>query len=137
MDRMLKKRFDSFRQKGIMPPELSTIENAKLFDNLQLLEKWRNNFRGLLVFDDEGNGLKGAFDEVLMIDSCLVPLDFKSRGSPPKDETIEFYRSKLSLYNLLLHGDGHLVKDYAYLLFYFLVEENHSIKFNALSVAGL
>lgn len=131
LDRMLKKRFDSFRQKGILPPELSAIKGAKLFDDWQLLEKWRNNFRGLTVFDSEGNGLKGAFDEVLVIDSCLVPLDFKSRGSPPKDSTIELYRSKLNVYNLLLHGAGKTVKDYAYLLFYFLVEEQNSIKFNA------
>src|SRR3989338_9648007 len=64
MDRILKIHFDSFIGKGI-PPELK-IKNVKLFDDLKLLEIWRNNFKGISYTDSSGNILRGAVDNILV-----------------------------------------------------------------------
>jgi hypothetical protein len=47
MDRILKNHFDSFRDKGLLPPELQKLEGVKLFDDVKLLEVWRNNLKGI------------------------------------------------------------------------------------------
>ena len=65
MDRILKNHFDSFRDKGLLPPELKGLEGVKLFDNVELLEVWRNNRKGIEWKDKEGNVLKGAVDNIL------------------------------------------------------------------------
>jgi hypothetical protein len=45
MDRILKNHFDSFRDRGMLPPELRGLEGIKLFDDAGLLETWRNNWK--------------------------------------------------------------------------------------------
>ncbi|MBI2451695.1 hypothetical protein HYV50_01290 [Candidatus Pacearchaeota archaeon] len=50
MDKVLKIHFDRFRDKGILPPEICNnghCENMKLFDNHEILKKWRNNLQGI------------------------------------------------------------------------------------------
>jgi len=48
MDKILKTHFDSFMEKGKLPPELKDIDDVKLFDNRELLEEWRNNRKGII-----------------------------------------------------------------------------------------
>ena len=48
MDRILKIHFDSYIEKGELPPELEELEgDVKLFDDEELLKEWRNNFKGI------------------------------------------------------------------------------------------
>ena len=54
MDKALKKRFDYFREKGTLPPELYKLGNGLvLFDNV-MLALWRNNKQGIRWKDERG-----------------------------------------------------------------------------------
>jgi len=116
MDRILKIHFDSFIGKGI-PPELK-IKNVKLFDDLKLLEIWRNNFKGISYTDSSGNILRGAVDNILVKGKKLIVLDYKTRGFPLKEDTAAHYQNQLDIYNFLLRKNLYKTEDYAYLLFY-------------------
>ena len=88
MDRILKTHFDSFMEKGELPPELKELEgDVKLFDEGELLEVWRNNFKGIPWEDKEGNIFRGAIDNLLKKGNKLIVLDYKTRGYPLKDDT--------------------------------------------------
>jgi len=122
MDLMLKKHFDSFRSKGLLPPEL--VENGdcngvKLFDDEALLKEWRNNFKGVRVEDKEGNILSGAVDDILVKDGKLIVIDYKTRGFPLKENTADFYQDQLDTYSYLLRENGHDTENYGFLLFYY------------------
>jgi len=126
MDRVLKKHFDSFRDKGKLPPELKKEigeEKVKLFGDdeseKELLEAWRNNKKGIRLEDEAGNVLMGAVDNILVKDGKLIVLDYKTRGYPLKEDTHEHYQDQLDAYNLLLKENGYETEDYGYLLFYY------------------
>ena len=118
MDRILKEHFDSFRDKGQLPPELKELKDVKLFDDKKLLEEWRNNRKGIRWTDKEGNLFKGAIDNLLKKGKKLIVLDYKTRGFPLKDDTAEHYQNQLDIYNLLLRKNNFKTEYYAYLLFY-------------------
>lgn len=132
MDRILKSHFDSFRDRGMLPPELQKLEGVKLFDDVELLETWRNNRRGIIWADEEGNILKGAVDNILQKGEKFIVLDFKTRGFPLKEDTHDHYRDQLDIYNFLLRKNGFETEDYAYLLFYHPkgVEEDGDVVFH-------
>lgn len=117
MDSVLKKHFDSFREKGTIPDELKGT-GAHLFNNTDLLKIWRSNFKGVQWQDAKGNILHGAVDEILEKDGKLIVLDFKTRGFPCKDDTHEHYQDQLDFYNFLLQKNNYETEDYAYLLFF-------------------
>lgn len=119
MDRVFKEHFDLFMNKGLLPPELASLNGTvKLFGNAELLEKWRNNFAGIQWTDEKGNILKGAVDNILQKESKLIVLDYKTRGYPIKEDTAKHYQNQLDIYNFLLRKNGFETEDYAYLLFY-------------------
>ena len=121
MDKILKIHFDSFMEKGKLPPELRNNDECKglkLFNNKELLEIWRNNFKGIQWEDKEGNIFRGAVDNLLKKGSKLIVLDYKTRGYPLKEDTAEHYQNQLDIYNLLLRKNSYETEDYAYLLFY-------------------
>jgi len=122
MDSILKTHFDSYMEKGQLPPELKDLK-AKLFDNKELLKVWRNNLKGI-QWKDGNNTLRGAIDNLLIKDNKLIVLDFKTRGFPLKEDTKDHYQNQLNIYNLLLRKNGYKTEEYAYLLFY------HPIKVN-------
>lgn len=132
MDMILKNYFDSFRDKGLLPPELDKLTGVKLFDNVELLKVWRNNWKGIEWKDEEGNVLKGAVDNILQKGEKLIVLDYKTRGFPLNDNTHGYYQDQLDIYNLLLRKNGYETEDYAYLLFYHpdKVNENGDVVFN-------
>ncbi len=119
MDVILKTHFDSFREQGELPPELRQVDGASLFDDMERLKVWRNNFKGLGWKDAEGNALNGAIDDVLVKGKKMIILDFKTRGFPLKEDTAAFYQEKLDLYAFLFEKNGYPVEEYAYLLFYY------------------
>ncbi len=132
MDRILKVHFDSFRDKGLLPPELQQLEDVKLFDNAELLEVWRDNRKGIQWTDNGGNVLRGAVDNILEKDGRLIVLDYKTRGFPVKEDTHKHYQDQLDIYNFLLRKNGFETEDYAYLMFYHPkeVEKDGSVIFN-------
>lgn len=120
MDLAFKAYFDSFRKKGALPPEVSELKGAHLFDLEHLLKKWRNDRTGLGWKDAEGNELRGSVDEVLYTDSGdLIVLDFKTRGFPLKDDTAKHYQLQLDVYNFVFRKNGFTTEDYSLLLFFY------------------
>lgn len=119
MDRILKVHFDSFMRKKQLPPELQGLkDHIALFDDVELLSVWRNNFKGISWTDSRGNVFRGAIDNLLVKDGKLIVLDFKTRGFPMKDDTSSYYQNQMDIYNFLLRKNGYKTEDYSYLLFY-------------------
>ena len=134
MDRILKQHFDSFMERDQLPPELCNNEckDLKLFNNKELLKKWRNNFKGIPWEDKEGNLFRGAIDNILVKGKKLIVLDYKTRGYPLKEDTAQHYQDQLDIYNLLLRKNNYETEDYSYLLFYHpdKVDEKGDVIFN-------
>jgi len=132
MDKILKIHFDSYMEKGKLPPELKELKDVKLFDDVELLRVWRSNFNGIPWEDEEKNLFMGAIDNLLKKGKKLIVLDYKTRGYPLKDDTAAHYQDQLDIYNLLLRKNGYETEDYAYLLFYHpdKVNKNGEIIFN-------
>ncbi len=124
VDKMLKEHFDRFMEKGKLPPELKELDgHAKLFDDKELLKKWRNNFKGIEYYDGENDILlRGAIDNLLVKNKKLIVLDYKTRGFALKEDTAHHYQDQLNIYNFLLRKNNYETEDYSYLLFY--VPEN-------------
>jgi hypothetical protein len=134
MDRILKEHFDTFMGKGELPPGLSGLgKNVELFDDVELLNEWRNNFRGISWEDKEGNRLRGAVDNILKKGKKLIVLDYKTRGYPLKEDTAAYSQDQLDLYNFLLRKNNYETANYAFLLFYHpdKVSEGGDIAFHA------
>lgn len=121
MDRILKKHFDRFMERGELPPELcenNHCEGMKLFTDKELLKTWQNNLRGISWKDQEGNEFRGAVDNILTKGDKLIVLDYKTRGYPLKESTAEHYRLQQNVYNFLLKKNGYKIEDFFFLLFY-------------------
>ena len=123
MDKIIKTHFDSFRDKGELPPEIKDhhhTKGLKLFGDEELLKVWRSNFKGIRWEDKEGNILSGAVDNILVKGKKLIVLDYKTKGYPIKDEAESgnTYQNQLDFYNFLLRKNGYETEDYAFLLFY-------------------
>lgn len=139
MDLVIKTYFDKYR--GSLPPELDGKIEGVLLDDLPLLNRWRNWRTGLEYYDKERDAiLFGALDDCLVIKNvkskiknyCYMPLDYKTRGFPPKEgASEEYYQHQLDAYALLLHENGHKVGDHAYLVYYYPkgVKENGVVEF--------
>lgn len=84
MDRILKKHFDKFMERGELPQEIREygIGNGyKLFSDKAKLEIWRSNQKGIQYKDKTyGILLRGAVDNLLEKGKKLVVLDYKTRG---------------------------------------------------------
>jgi hypothetical protein len=134
MDKILKVHFDKFMKKGELPPELQKFNGKlKLFDDEELLNIWRNNFRGIQWTDKKGNLFRGAVDNILVKGKKLIVLDYKTRGYPLKEDTHTHYQNQMDIYNFLLRKNGYETEDYTYLLFYHpnKVHENGDVDFHA------
>ncbi len=127
MDGILKTHFDSFRDKGELPPELkerSECKGLKLFGTTiqekEFLEEWRNWRKGLSFKDKDGNILKGALDNLLKKGNKLklIVLDYKTRGYALKEDTHKHYIDQLNIYSFLLQKMGYETEEYNFLLFY-------------------
>ena len=127
MDRILKTHFDSFMQRGKLPPELAGIDkNEKLFEDTLQLEIWRNNRKGIRWNDDEGNILMGAVDNLLQKGDKLVVMDHKTRGYPLKKGIANYSKDQMDIYNFLLRKNGFKTENYSYLLFYHPIKVNEN-----------
>lgn len=121
MDEKLKTRYDIFRKKGEVPPEIKSLTWIRLFDNIELLNEWRNN-RTALRYANEKDGyvFEGKLDEVFVnTNNELLPADYKSSGDEPKVDKQKYYRLQLHGYALMLQEKGYAVANQAYLLHYY------------------
>lgn len=130
MDRVLKKHFDSFRGQEKLPPELEKEGlKARLFEDIELMHKWRAPQSGLRFKEPESGALfKGAVDEVLCVQDKVAVLDFKTRSTPPTPQGSEWYQTQLDSYHFLLEQNGFECLDRAFLLYYYpshVIESGH------------
>jgi CRISPR/Cas system-associated exonuclease Cas4 (RecB family) len=137
MDRVIKTYFDHYR--GSLPPELVGEVEGKLIPDLDLMNQWRNWRTGLQYFDKERNAvLFGALDDCLVTnDGKYVPLDYKTRGSAPRDGDSErYYQTQLDAYALMLDANGYPVGRNGYLIYYYpdSVGENGAVGFTVKTV---
>lgn len=131
MDMILKKHFDVYRSAGTLPPEIDGKMNGSLFNDMEKLNVWRNNRRGIQHVDESGAILMGALDDLFVTeDGFHVPVDFKTRGFPLKDDTSSYYQHQMDAYCFLLEKNGVKTADFAYLIFYYPVETNGNGKFS-------
>jgi CRISPR/Cas system-associated exonuclease Cas4 (RecB family) len=133
MDNVIKKYFDKYRKQNKLPPEIKGKVKGRLMLDIELMKKWRNWRVGLRFFDEDlGAELSGALDDCLVDGRSYIPLDYKTRGYAPKEETKEFYQSQLDVYCLLLEENGYKTSNFAYLLYYYpkTVKENGLVEFN-------
>jgi len=136
VDYLVKKEFDTYREKGQLPPVLKNygIKDAKLYNGEDLAE-WRNNFKGISFFDESLNAyLYGAVDDVLEFsDGSLGVIDYKSSGA--REITIyDDYQKQMDVYNYILRQKGHETYPEAFFVFYKVIKEgetafNKALKF--------
>lgn len=119
-DRLFKDYFDGFRENGKLPPELEGKTDGELFGDVRQLNIWRNFRQGILgEFQELDLRLKGAIDDLIVTRKGeFVPLDFKTRGYPTKEDTALHYQTQLDLYALLFEKNGYQLAGYGYLLFF-------------------
>jgi len=144
VDYLVKKEFDKYREKGILPPvlknyfdanpvKLSEDDNwARLFNGEELPE-WRNNFKGIAYDDETLNArLYGAVDDVLeFTGGSLGVIDYKSSGA--REITIyDDYRKQMDVYNYILQQKGYETYPEAFFVFYKVIKEGETGFDNAL-----
>lgn len=119
-DRLFKTYFDGYRENGKLPPELEGLREEKLYTDRAFLDVWRNNWKGIShIFTELDLTLKGAIDDLLVNNKGeFVPIDFKTRGYPTKEDTAVHYQTQLDLYALLFEKNGYSTAGYGYLLFF-------------------
>lgn len=119
MDLVIKDYFDQYR--GSLPPELRGKVDGALMEDNDLMNVWRNWRTGLAYKNPDLNAeLFGALDECLVIDGKYAPLDYKTRGSPPRPGDSErYYQTQLDSYSLMLRESGYPAADHGYLVYYF------------------
>lgn len=131
MDHVIKKYYDKYA--GSLPPELEGKVEGVLIKDRELLNKWRNWRSGLKYEDKKRNAvLFGALDDCLQVGDKYAPLDYKTRGWPPKEGGEIFYQHQLDAYSFLLDINGYKAEDFAYLVYYFprSVGKNGMVRFN-------
>lgn len=120
MDGVIKKYFDIYRKKNELPPEIEGKVEGKLFPDIDLLNQWRNWRTGLRYTSEELNAtLSGAIDDLLMDDDgYYMVLDYKTRGYPLKEDTVNYYQHQLDLYTFLLQSNNRETNGIAYLIYF-------------------
>ncbi len=132
MDLVIKKYFDHYR--GDLPPEIEGKVIGKLLPDLALMEKWRNWRTGLEYSDKDLDAtLFEALDDCLVDGDFYIPLDYKTKGSAPKDgDSEKYYQTQLDAYSFLLNSNGYKTRNFAHLVYYYPdeVTKNGIVRFN-------
>lgn len=128
IDKVVKERFDKYREENRLPPELEQVEeNVRLLEDDVFLRKCRNwRSRPKYIDKDLGVVLRGGVDDLLKDkeNDKITVLDYKTKGYQPDGSVPEYYEMQLNLYSLMLAANDYDVSDHAYLLYYHPEEMN-------------
>ena len=118
MDKVIKEYFNKCREKGILPPFLQKkLEGKKL-----ALEKPLNLKVEYILSESPYLKLKlvGNLDECLVDEEGkYYPLDHKTRGYAPKQDSSSVYQLQMNIYSFLLKKNGFPIGGKGYLVYYF------------------
>ena len=110
LDRVIKEYFDSYREKGTLPPLLKDKIEGKLIGQLPKKLYFNENSKNA--------SLMGMLDECLILPGNIyAPLDYKTRGSLP-DGVHPAYQLQMDVYTLLLEKNDYKTNSLAYLLYF-------------------
>ncbi len=133
MDIAIKKYFDKYRIKGLLPPEIDGKIDGKLFGDIKILEKWRDWRTTDLRYEDKAldASLSGALDDCVVNNGYYIPRDYNTRGSGLKEDPRTYYQNQLDCYCLILESRGYKTKGISYLIYYYPkeVKENGMVEF--------
>src|SRR3990167_9379561 len=92
MDLVLKSYVDQFR--GSMPPQLIGKLPGELWGDPRIYS-WRN-WRSGPTYENHDHQVKcvGALDDMLFVAPLCAPLDWKTKGSEPKDDGSQYYQTQ-------------------------------------------
>jgi CRISPR/Cas system-associated exonuclease Cas4 (RecB family) len=117
IDEVLKKYFDQYRAKGELPPILDGHLTGQLAQQTEI-DQWRKGV-GFDIPEKQGR-FWGKLDEALRLPTGeIAPVDYKTRGYPPRAEIIAPYQNQLDCYGLLLKEAGQPVASTGYLVYYY------------------
>ncbi|MCH8004394.1 MAG: PD-(D/E)XK nuclease family protein [Nanoarchaeota archaeon] len=130
VERLILNRFNEYRIKGKLPPELSSLKGMQLLKNQKLHDEWKN--KGLSYIDNKNNfRLIAKPDDVLENENKYVILDYKTTGSNPenctdekfKDDIEKYdYQLQVDVYNYVFRKNNLSTENFAYFLFIYLME---------------
>lgn len=110
MDSIIKKYFDNYRKKGILPPMIEGKIKGLLPLDMPKTLYYKDKERGIK--------LKGLPDEYLQTEEgFIVPFDHKTKSKAP-EETHPSYQLQLDCYTFLLEANGYKTKNFGYLAYY-------------------
>jgi hypothetical protein len=122
LDELLKERYDAWRVRNDLPPELrGLVDGQLLYTPLENLARWRQWDSGLVARDPEtGLEISGMVDDVFQAeDGMLSVLDYKTKGDAPwTDYSERYYTVAADCYDLML-GTVDETSHNAYFVYYF------------------
>lgn len=116
MDLIMKNYVDQFR--GKLPPALEDRLPGFLLSDMEKMKKWRFWKTGPTYIDQKNQiTLVGALDDCLFHDGFYIPLDWKTKGSEPKDDGSQYYQTQMDCYNLMIEAQGLKIRNEAHLVY--------------------
>lgn len=123
IDELLKKEFDSYRQKGEPHPMMVEFGLSAVPFAHDSLDQWRQNFVGVFVLHEPTNlHIFGAVDDVWTNNQGeLIVVDYKATAKQ-SDVTLDAewqisYKRQLEIYQWLLRQNGFKVSDTGYFVY--------------------
>jgi len=121
---LLKAEFDQYRIKQQLHPLLSEYGfEGSLFQDLNLLNKWRDYKQGARWTSESGDILLCVFDDVLVLpEGTLAILDYKSTGSRyPK--IYPSYQLQMDIYSFMIDKLKYPISGKAFFAFFQVVRD--------------
>lgn len=128
VDELLKKEFDSYREKKLPHPSFSSINFDGIPFQHEQLDKWRNSLSGGVEYLDEENNLilSGGIDDVWFDKKTesIVVVDYKatSKSEGVADDILDqkfydAYGRQMDFYFWLFDKNKFKIADYGYFMF--------------------
>ncbi len=123
VDTLLKKEFDFHRVNGSPHPLMTTYKIEAIPFNHEMINEWRNNFKGVQYFHRPTNlVISGAVDDIWVNSKKeLIVVDYKAT-STREEITLEKeyrkgYKRQMEIYQWLLRQNGFPVSDMGYFVY--------------------
>lgn len=124
VDHLLKKEFDSYREKGLPHPFMIKHGIKAIPFQHENLEDWRKNMKGVTFLHEPTQFLVyGAIDELWVTESGeLIVVDFKATSKKGEITVLDAdwhigYKRQMEIYQWLLRMNGFSVSDTGYFLY--------------------